>query len=175
MARSDVGHSASDSGVVIGNDGIVGPDVGAVDTSTAGDAPAPKRKGGWPAGKPRGGSSSGGSRDSGSGNAGTAAPKRSQEKAAPLDLSGIAAALTGIHMGIAMMSKQPHWELEEKEADAIAASVSNVARHYPKIAKSQKLVDWVMLAQTLGFMYVPRVLMTRDVLAEKRKKENANV
>lgn len=78
-------------------------------------------------------------------------------------------------MGIAMMTKHKHWELEEQEADAIAKSVANVARHYPKVAGSQKLVDWAMLVQTVGFMYVPRAMMSRDQVREDREKKNANV
>lgn len=72
-----------------------------------------------------------------------------------------------------MLTKHEHWQLEEQEADAISKSVANVARHYPKVASSQKLVDWAMLVQTVGFMYVPRVMMSRDQVREN--KGNSNV
>lgn len=76
-------------------------------------------------------------------------------------------------MGVAMMTKMDHWGMDESEADAVAKSVVNVARHYPKVAASQKLVDWAMLIQALGVAYVPRVIMTKQALEEKRR--NADV
>lgn len=90
-----------------------------------------------------------------------------------MDLSGIAGAIVGIHLGIAALSKMPHWALDESEAEAIASSVVNVARHYPKVASSQKLVDWTMLLGALGVAYVPRAIETRNVL-EQRRKDHAN-
>jgi hypothetical protein len=87
-------------------------------------------------------------------------------------LSGISGALAGIHLGIAMMTKMDHWMLKDDEAEAMAKSVVNVARHYPKVASSQKLVDWSMLIGALGMIYVPRAIETRDVLAKKRRQDN---
>lgn len=84
-------------------------------------------------------------------------------------MSGIAGALAGIHLGIALMTKHEHWAIEEAEADAMAKSVANVARHYPKVAGSQKLIDWAMLASTVGMMYVPRIMVSRDLIEQKRK------
>jgi hypothetical protein len=72
-------------------------------------------------------------------------------------------------MGIAMMTKMDHWALDEQEADAMAKSVVNVARHYPKVASSQKLIDWTMLIGAIGMAYVPRVMMTREVLAKRNQ------
>jgi hypothetical protein len=58
-------------------------------------------------------------------------------------------------MGVAMMTKMDHWGMDESEADQVAAS--------------QKLVDWVMLIQALGVAYVPRVIMTKQAMEDKRR------
>jgi hypothetical protein len=68
-----------------------------------------------------------------------------------------------------MMTKHEHWALDEKEAEQMAKSITGVARHYPKVASSQKLIDWAMLFGTIGMAYVPRVMMTREII-EKTKK-----
>lgn len=90
-------------------------------------------------------------------------------------MTGISGALAGIHLGIAMLTQQPHWNIDEQEAEAMAKAVANVARHYPKVAGSQKLIDWTMLIGALGMAYVPRAMMTRDIMRAKadEKKRNA--
>lgn len=169
MAKQSNGPIGSDGGAGIGADGNEGA-IGHVDTTAIPDA-EPAKRGGWPKGKPRGnpGRNSGGDSGTGSASAGTRnARLRSEKEAASLDLSGISSALVGIHMGIAMLAKQPHWALEPSEADALAESVKNVARHYPAVAKSQKIVDWVMLIQAVGFAYAPRVMLSKELAKEKK-------
>jgi hypothetical protein len=68
-----------------------------------------------------------------------------------------------------MMTKHEHWALDEKEAEQMAKSVVAVARHYPKVASSQKLIDWAMLFGTIGMAYVPRVMMTREIIENTKK------
>lgn len=179
MGKPAIRPVGSNSSPDIGADGIDGANVGAidaVDTSSIPDAEPPKRRGGWPAGKPR---TSAGNRG-GNGNAGTGTgtgTARAQKEKASLDLSGIAGALAGIHLGIAMITKQDHWKVEDSEAEAMAKSVIQVARHYPKVAGSQKIVDWSLLIGALGMVYVPRIMLTRELMAEKKeqaRKERAN-
>lgn len=174
MAKKPIGHVGSDSGPSVGDDGTVsesGIAGVAIDTSTAADVEPPKRKGGWPAGKPRTGSS-GNSRSGG--NTGTGTSARAQKEKAQLDLSGIAGALAGIHLGIAMITKMDHWQIGDDEAEAMAKSVANVARHYPKVASSQKLIDWTMLIGSLGMVYVPRALETQRVMKERNLRNAAD-
>jgi hypothetical protein len=73
-----------------------------------------------------------------------------------------------------MLTKMPHWAIDEQEAETMAKSVANVARHYPKVASSQKLVDWTMLIGALGMAYVPRVIETQRVLKERAKQERSD-
>lgn len=59
-----------------------------------------------------------------------------------------------------MLTKNPVWEMPSSEAESVAKAVTNVARHYPKLAGHEKLVDWVMLIQTLGMVYGPRIYLS---------------
>lgn len=74
-------------------------------------------------------------------------------------------------MGIAMLTKQEHWNLHPNEAEAMSQSIANVARHYPSVAKSQKLVDWAMLIQAVGFAYVPRIMHSQGLAKEARNSQ----
>ena len=59
-----------------------------------------------------------------------------------------------------MLTKQEHWTITQAEAESTAKAVGNVARHYPSIAGHEKLVDWVMLIQTIGFVYGSRIYLS---------------
>lgn len=136
---------------------------GAIDTASVAavadlaDA-GPKRRGGWPAGKPRSGTGSGAAAGTPSPDKSGSAGKSRQKEA--LDLSGIEAALVGIHAGLAMLTKNPVWEMPATEAEGIAKATANVARHYPKLAGHEKLVDWIMLIQVVGMAYGPRFYLS---------------
>lgn len=56
----------------------------------------------------------------------------------------------------------------------MAQSVANVARHYPKVASSQKLVDWSMLIGALGMAYVPRVMETQRVMKDRKRQDRTD-
>lgn len=175
MSGEPSGNAASVSGdgASTGTNGGAAVDTNNVaPVSDLAGADKPKRRGGWPAGKPRGtggGSdnhSAGGGASAGSASGGrkTAAQKET------LDLSGIEAALVGIHAGLAMLTKNPVWEMPKQEAESVAKAVANVARHYPKLAGHEKLVDWVMLIQALGMAYGTRIYLTMpDKKAEKKE------
>jgi hypothetical protein len=132
--------------------------VAAVNDIAGGDKP--KRAGGWPKGKPRSGNNGSDSAGSGSGGSSASSARTSGKKTEALDLSGIEAALVGIHAGIAMLTKNPIWEMQEAEAASVAKATANVARHYPKLAGHEKLVDWIMLIQTVGMIYGPRFYLS---------------
>lgn len=133
----------------------------------------PKRAGGWPKGKPRGGSGNDGRDSAGSGNGGSssAGTGKTGKKTEALDLSGIEAALVGIHAGLAALTKNPAWEMDNKEAESVGKAVANVARHYPKLAGHEKLVDWVMLIQTLGMVYGTRIYLSMPEKKASPKQE----
>lgn len=73
-----------------------------------------------------------------------------------------------------MLTGADHWALEQTEAHSAAKAIENVARHYPNVAASQKIVDFVMLIQALGFVYGPRIMVSMD-LKKEREKENRPV
>lgn len=73
-----------------------------------------------------------------------------------------------------MITKMDHWQIGDDEAEAMAKSVANVARHYPKVASSQKLIDWTMLIGSLGMVYVPRALETQRVMKERNLRNAAD-
>jgi len=59
-----------------------------------------------------------------------------------------------------MLTKNDDWNMSENEAASIAKATANVARHYPKLAGHEKLVDWIMLIQVLGMTYGPRIYLS---------------
>lgn len=59
-----------------------------------------------------------------------------------------------------MLTKNPVWEMPASEAESLAKATANVARHYPKLAGHEKLVDWVMLIQTIGMAYGTRIYLS---------------
>ncbi len=60
--------------------------------------------------------------------------------------------------------------MSDAEAESIAKATKNVARHYPTIAASEKIVDWTMLLWTLGSVYGTRVYLS---MPEKPKQKPA--
>lgn len=167
-------QSSSPVGSPSGDDkrhgGNAGPAIDTASVAAVADlADGGKRRGGWPKGKPRTGSDSGGSAAAGSPDAGSSGPRKAKEKI-PVDLSGIEAALVGIHAGIAMLTKNPVWEMPASEAEGIAKATANVARHYPKLASHEKLIDWIMLIQVVGMAYGPRLYLSIPEKKEPEKK-----
>jgi hypothetical protein len=72
-----------------------------------------------------------------------------------------------------MLTKNPVWEMKPDEAASVAKATANVARHYPQLAGHEKLVDWVMLIQTIGMVYGPRVYLSMPDAKEKAKPPSA--
>jgi hypothetical protein len=59
---------------------------------------------------------------------------------------------------LAALTKVRELELDKSEAEKLAKSIANVARHYHVPGIAQKTKDWIMLMQTIGVLYVPRVI-----------------
>lgn len=116
---------------------------------------APRRKGGWPKGKPRGSRTA------------SAAPRQ-----AKLDVNAVERILLSIHFGVAVAIQAPEIQLTEPEAKAYAEAVAAVARHYD-IGASAKALDIFNLVTTMGSIYGVRVMAVvarKD--AEKRARTN---
>lgn len=69
---------------------------------------------------------------------------------------GIEKILHSIHLVLAKATKVQELELDPKEAEVLAASLSNVAAHY-SIAVDPKITAWIGLIGVAGSIYGPRV------------------
>ena len=160
------GGDAISNGSAIADDGIT------IDTTIVDPVDSlengGKRRGGWPKGKPRTGDRGDGA-GSGTAKPTDARPARAKAEKVSLDLSGIEAALVGIHAGIAALTGNDVWAMPQDEASALAKATANVARHYPALAGHEKLIDWVMLIQAVGIAYGTRIYLT---MPEKPKPES---
>lgn len=63
--------------------------------------------------------------------------------------------------------------MTEAEAKSVASATENVARHYPTLAASEKLVDWTMLLWTLGSVYGMRIYLSMPDKPEKKPQQSA--
>ncbi len=68
--------------------------------------------------------------------------------------------MIGIHAGIAAFSNAPHWALDPQEASSLSGAIERLAAHYPKIASSQKMVDWIFALNALAMVYGPRIYLS---------------
>jgi len=149
MAERDQELPFSDRGDV---DGVVDPasigegSDGGDATTNSGIAIPPRRRGGWPKGKPRGSRA-----------AGDTAGGKSKNAAAALDLDGLSALLVMIHAGLAQRAG-PHWLMPEDEAKRLMTAAGNVMRHY-HIAATQKMVDIGALVTIACASYLPRIVV----------------
>lgn len=73
------------------------------------------------------------------------------------------------------MTKNPVWEISSEEAGALAKAAGNVAKHYPKLAGHEKLIDWAMLIQTIGVTYGTRIYLSMPEKKPEPKQPPANV
>lgn len=89
-------------------------------------------------------------------------------KPIPLNVSGLEKLLVGIHGGLAILSGRHEWSLDTEsrmfdgktEAEFLAQSTADVARHYGGIA-DQKTLDWMNLLQCLAIVYGGRLYAIR--------------
>lgn len=88
----------------------------------------------------------------------------SKTRPIPLNVTGLEKLLVGIHGGLAIMSGRSEWSLDTEnklfdgktEAEFLAQSSADVARHYGGIA-DQKTLDWMNLIQCLAIVYGTRI------------------
>jgi hypothetical protein len=90
-------------------------------------------------------------------------------KPIPLNVTGLEKLLVGIHGGLAILSGREEWSLDtssrmfdgKTEAEFLAQSAADVARHYGGIA-DQKTLDWFNLVQCLAMVYGARIYAIRS-------------
>lgn len=97
----------------------------------------------------------------------------------PLNVRGLEKLLVGIHGGIGMLLSSPGFPLDttqkvfdgKTEAEFMAQSIADVARHYNPQIFEQKTIDWSNLIQCLALVYGPRLYNLRA----ERKAARARV
>ena len=95
-----------------------------------------------------------------------------KKKEVSLDLSTIEGLLFLVHSGLSSLTKNEDWLLDESETKSVATTVVNVARHYPSVAASQKVLDWGAMIYTVGMVYGSRIISQRNKMRER--KQNAS-
>ena len=142
----EIAAATVDPATVTGNDGAIGDDHTSGDLGSGPEQPARRGRG-----RPKG---------SGTG------PK---DKTLPLNVKGIEKLLIGIHGGVSLLLSSPSFALDTQmkiydgktEAEFLATSVADVARHYNPKVFDQKTADWFNLLQCLAFVYGPRIYNAR--------------
>lgn len=98
-------------------------------------------------------------------------PGSASQKAA-VSVEGVEAVLLSLHYMAAAAFKVPEMQLGKPEAAALAASINNVARHYPTFKTTQQTIDWIMLVTVLCSVYGTRVVAYQTRVT-KAKREAA--
>lgn len=86
---------------------------------------------------------------------------RNAPKAIPHNIDAIEALLLGTHTLLASVSRVPELGIEPLEAKQVATAYVNVARHYPILQQSEKVIDWTNLLIALGAVYGSRLYSYR--------------
>lgn len=85
-------------------------------------------------------------------------PRRTGAAKETLALTTVVAEnLFACHTYLAALTGKDILRIEQTEADALGGAINNVARHYDIPGVSQKTVDWIALARTLGMVYGMRL------------------
>ena len=113
-------------------------------------------------------------RGSGAGQAGTetvsSRKPRSARKAVSIDPSGIERILLAIHFGIAGIAREPALALQPEQATLLGKAIADVARHYPQLETSQKIIDHGNLIICAASIYVPMAIMVAQSRAQRRQE-----
>jgi len=111
-----------------------------------------------------------GSASNGDGNRAGDGPKRrgrkpgsrNSPKAVPANIDAIEALLFSVHQMLAFGTGVPELAIEQAEAHSVAAAYVQVARHYPILQQSEKVLDWGGLLSALGMVYGTRLYAMRS-------------
>lgn len=78
------------------------------------------------------------------------------------------------HALLASLSKTPELMLAEQEAAALASAIATVSEHYDVSGViPPETLAWVNLAQTVGFIYGPRIFAVRTRKGMERAQAQA--
>lgn len=103
--------------------------------------------------------------------------RRKSASASPgLSVDSIALTLRGIHAGLATLTNNKIWSLDDEEAKVLATSVANVSRHYD-LQQTEKSIDWFNLFVALGSLYGAKLAAYRMMRAAEKEaaKDEATV
>jgi hypothetical protein len=77
-------------------------------------------------------------------------------------LSSAIGVIQGLHAVIGGLSRQPHWFLNDADAQRYGRAMANAARHFP-LRTTQKALDVSMLLITAFSIEAPRVVMSMQL------------
>ena len=86
---------------------------------------------------------------------------RNSPKAVPANIDAIEALLYSVHQMLAFGTGVAELSIEHEEAHSVAAAYVQVARHYPVLQQSEKVLDWGGLLSALGMVYGTRLYAMR--------------
>lgn len=86
---------------------------------------------------------------------------RPASKSASLDPDGITTLLLSIHLGLASVTGQPAFALEQSEARKLAEAGVEVAKHYDIAVLSPRTMAWINFGLIAAGIYGPRVMAMR--------------
>lgn len=96
--------------------------------------------------------------------------RKKTEDAVSLSLGSFKDLLYSSHAMMHTITQSVLFDIDEDEAAKLAQAVANVTRHYDIPTMAQKTVDWIMLIQTAGATYGPRLMAIRMDRAMRNMK-----
>lgn len=99
---------------------------------------------------------------------GTGTRNSTKAKAVSISVSGLEALLLSIHGGLSVLTSCPELNLDKQSAHELAEASANVAALY-NVQLDPKTAAWLALGAISAGVYVPRVLMLRERLAQDTK------
>jgi hypothetical protein len=76
-----------------------------------------------------------------------------------------------VHAGIAGVTGNEFFAIDESEANALATAAANVQQHYPSAVLDPVTMDWIGLIVTCGTIYGPRIVAMKMERAERRAEQ----
>lgn len=106
------------------------------------------------------------------GSAGQQAGKGQSKKATKLDVGLFARQIQGVHAMLALVTKNPVWNIEEKAAESLAAALLDVMSHH-SINIDPASMAYMKLAGVCAMIYGPKLLVLKQQSdAKKRQQDN---
>lgn len=87
---------------------------------------------------------------------------RNSKASVPVNIDAVSALLYSTHTLLSVVTGNDVFKLEQQEADELSKAYAGVARHYPTLQQSEKMIDWGHLISALGMIYGTRVFALRQ-------------